>query len=132
MLAARSQGISPEHETAHEDGDTDVASGLAPLSEAEFMELLVELCVCFAPRRFALGEVYGDYDDGRVVAWGVAFEDRAVLHNEDGRRIGVFPSAERALARLSYCGNLRLVWIDPDPDSEVEEEEERREQTREG
>jgi hypothetical protein len=121
MPTATSSDTSAEYETAQEDGDTAVASRLAPLSEAEFMELLVELCADFAPRRFALGEVYGDYDDGRVFAWGLAFEKQAVLCSDDGWPIGVFPSAERALTRLSRRGNLRLVWIDrgPDPDGEV-------------
>lgn len=115
MLATGSWDTSAEHETTPEDAEKDVASALAPLSETEFMDLLGELCIDFAPRRFALGEVYGDYDDGRVFAWGVAFEDRAVLHSEDGQRIGVFPCAERALAQLSRGLNLRLVWIDPEP-----------------
>lgn len=122
MLATGSRDTSAEHETTHEDAEKDVASALAPLSETEFMDLLGELCVAFAPRRFALGEVYGDYDDGRVFAWGVAFEDRAVLCSDDGQRIGVFPSAERALARLSRRGRLRLVWIDPSAVGEDEEE----------
>lgn len=115
------RSTSAEYETAQEDCDTVAASGLPPLGEAEFMELLDELCVNFAPRRFALGEIFGDYDDGRVLAWGMAFEDRALLCSDDGRPIGVFPSAERALTRLSGSVNLRLVWIDPDSDAEAEE-----------
>lgn len=107
------------HSSAQAAGGVAASSALPPLNEAEFMELLGELCVDFAPRRFALGEVYSDYDDGRVLAWGMALEGRAVLHSDDGRPIGVFPSAERALARLSRGLNLRLVWIDPDPDGTV-------------
>jgi hypothetical protein len=120
MPTATSRDTSAGYESVEEDGDVVATSGLAPLSEVEFMDLLGELCSDFAPRRFALGEVHGDYDDGRVFAWGTAFEDRAVLCSDDGRPFGVFPSAERALARLSRHVNLRLVWVDPGPDPDDE------------
>lgn len=126
MMVETFQDAVEERDPARAECDAVAASVLPPLSEAEFMELLVELCVGFAPRRFALGEVYGDYDDGQVLAWGMTFGDRAVLCSDDGRPIGVFPSAERALARLSGRANLRLVWIDPETEDEVcarEEEE---------
>lgn len=122
MPTVTSHDTSAECEALREDGDNTAAGGLAPLSEAEFMGLLGELCAAFAPRRFALSEVYGDFEDGRVFAWGLAFEDWTLLCSDDGQLLGVFPSAERALDRLSRRVNLRLVWIDPYADGEDEEE----------
>jgi hypothetical protein len=45
--------------------------------EEEFAAGLEELVADFAPRLFALVEETGERVDGRIVAWGMAFDDRA-------------------------------------------------------
>jgi hypothetical protein len=79
----------------------------------EFHQLMVELATDYAPRRFAVCEEYGDRVDGRVYAWGVAFEERVWLSADDRSLTGSFVNAENAMRVLRRTGRrLRLIWID--------------------
>ena len=89
----------------------------------EFHQLMAELATDYAPRRFAICEEYGDRLDGRVFAWGIAFEDHAWLCADDATFTGRFSEAENAVRIFSRTGrHLHLLWIDdpsaayaPDP-----------------
>lgn len=45
--------------------------------EAEFAQEIAELVAAEAPRLFAVVQEYGERVDGRIAAWGLAFEDHA-------------------------------------------------------
>lgn len=45
--------------------------------EEEFARLMSEMVAAEAPRLFALVQEYGDRVDGRIAAWGMAFDDGA-------------------------------------------------------
>ncbi|MDG4814584.1 hypothetical protein O7628_03540 [Micromonospora sp. WMMD956] len=82
----------------------------------EFHRMLVELVEEFAPRRFAICEEHGDRIDGEVVAWGMAFDECALLRCDDQSATGHFTSAESALRLFARTGRrLRLIWIDAAP-----------------
>jgi hypothetical protein len=106
--------------TDHTDGDGS-EHDLAPLgseeefTEEEFAALLSEIVAEDKPRLFSLCEEYGDRVDGRVLAWGMAFADRANVVGVDGRMSGTFQSPESALRLLSRRRKLRLLWCDSQP-----------------
>lgn len=94
MPVGTARGVRSESDAGHADGGAGGAT-LALGTEAEFMKLLVDLSVTFAPRRFALCEVYGERADGWVFGWGMTFgSGSAMLYRDDGRPLGSFASAE--------------------------------------
>ncbi|MGH3933237.1 MAG: hypothetical protein ACRDTF_25050 [Pseudonocardiaceae bacterium] len=104
----RSADQPPHRASSEEDAD------LAPLgTEEEFAAELADLVASQRPRLFSLCAEYGDRADGWVVAWGLAFEDRAELIGTDGETRATCQSAESALRMLSRRRRLRLLWCDP-------------------
>lgn len=89
-------------------------AALAPLcGEAEFAELIDELVAEEAPRLFAVVQEYGERADGRIAAWGIAFEDYAEVLGVD-RRIHVhLPAPEHAVRTFSRRPHItaRVVWV---------------------
>ncbi len=110
-------------------GHTDCAPAevdpatLAPLcDEAEFTELINELVADEAPRLFAVVQEYGKRVDGRIAAWGIAFEDHATVVGVDHRVRLHLRSPERATRAFSRRPHItaHLVWVNADaaiPDS---------------
>jgi hypothetical protein len=80
--------------------------------ETALMAELKELCVEFAPRRFALCEVWADDDDAGIFGWGMAFDDKALLYLPQARVLCTTNSPQRALGRYARGADRRLVWID--------------------
>lgn len=81
--------------------------------EEEFARLMSEMVAAEAPRLFALVQEYGDRADGRIAAWGMAFEDGAeVVGTSPGTHLSV-RSAEMALRWFRRGGRVqtRLVWL---------------------
>lgn len=107
----------PHQASADDDADLaplDDVDDLAPLgTEEEFAAELADLVAGERPRLFALCEEIGDRVDGWVVAWGLAFEDRAEVIGTDDRGRASCESAETALRMLGRRRRLRLVWCDP-------------------
>ncbi|MGH2886650.1 MAG: hypothetical protein ACRDPA_28825, partial [Solirubrobacteraceae bacterium] len=103
--------VQPDHAPAQVDPDT-----LTPLyGEAEFAELIAELVAEEAPRLFAVVQEYGERVDGRIAAWGMAFENGAEVIGVD-RGIHVsMQSPERAVRGFTCRPHImaRLVWVDP-------------------
>lgn len=64
---------------------------------------------------FALVEEAGERLDGRVVAWGMEFDDHAELVGSGGAIRGSFSCADSARQVLSYSrrGTMHLVWCHP-------------------
>ncbi|MGH3924912.1 MAG: hypothetical protein ACRDTT_18965, partial [Pseudonocardiaceae bacterium] len=83
---------------------------LEPLcSEEEFAQEVRELVADEAPQVFALVEEYGERVDGRIVAWGMAFDDRAEVVSVNGGLHMSLASPERAHRAFSRRRKIRLV-----------------------
>jgi hypothetical protein len=93
----------------------DVA-GQPPLcDEEEFTAILDGIVADFAPRQFAIAVVYGERFDGEIVAWGMCFEEGAVIASTDRRHLMRVPSPEHALKRFRFGNHItpRIVWLNP-------------------
>lgn len=69
-----------------------------------------------APRLFAVIQEYGERADGRIAAWGMAFEDHAaVVSVNGGTQLGL-KAPESALRLFAFGKHIstRLVWFNPD------------------
>ncbi len=88
---------------------------LEPLdSEEEFAEEVRGLVADEAPQVFALVEEYGERVDGRIVAWGMTFDDHVEVVSATGGLHMSLPSPERAHRAFSRRRRkLRLVWTNP-------------------
>ncbi|HEU0089214.1 MAG TPA: hypothetical protein VFQ77_16475 [Pseudonocardiaceae bacterium] len=102
-------------------------SRLAPLGdEPEFAAILESAVADEAPRLFAIIQVYGERVDGRIAAWGMAFDDYAevvsVAHGMQGSL-----RAPQDAVRLFNLGShirARLVWFNPDAVTPPEDDDE--------
>ena len=72
-----------------------------------------ELAFSEAPALFAVMQEYGDRVDGRVAAWGMAFEDHAEIVSVEGHRRMNVVSLKRAVKRFAQKPDIsaRLVWM---------------------
>ncbi|MFE2498044.1 hypothetical protein [Streptomyces scopuliridis] len=88
-------------------------TGMQPLcGREEFTSLLRDIVADTAPRLFAVVQEYGDRVDGRVAAWGMAFEDHAEVISVEGHRRTRTASHEQALRayRLGTRVVPQLMW----------------------
>lgn len=102
-------------------------TGLPPMCDQdEFANIMEGIVADFAPRLFAIVQEYGTRVDGRVAAWGMAFEDHAEVYGVDGQvRMGL--AAPESAVSLFHFGNhirARLVWFDADAKTGTDELEE--------
>lgn len=89
---------------------------MLPLCGPKEFDALVEGMVNdFAPRMFAIVQEYGERVDGRIVAWGMAFEDHAQVVDTSGSMHMATRSADDALRGFARGRNVtpRLVWVNP-------------------
>jgi hypothetical protein len=101
--------------------------GLTPLGdEPEFAAILESTVADEAPRLFAIIQEYGERVDGRIAAWGMAFDDHAeVVSVAHGMRASL-RRPEDAL-RLFHLGShirARLVWFNPDAATPPDDDDE--------
>lgn len=90
------------------------ATDLQPLCDEErFAELVQRMVAYSAPRLFALVEEYGERADGRVAAWGMAFEDRVYAISADGTERFSMQSVDDVVYLFSLGAKIRLVWATP-------------------
>lgn len=84
--------------------------------EAEFAELVTAMVNEAAPRLFAVVQELGERVDGRIAAWGMAFEDRADVVCDGATLLGV-RSPECACRLLGRDPDVtaRLVWVESPP-----------------
>ena len=47
---------------------------------------------------------------------GVAYPDHIVFHLPDVKLNGTMRSVEKLLAELRPLGDVRLIWVDPEPE----------------
>lgn len=108
---------TPDDTPAVEAPPCDEPRWEGPLcSEPEFAALLKTLVANFAPRLFALIEEEGEREDGVLVAWGMAFEDRVEVVRGDGVEkviTGSFASVDHVNRLYSLRKKMHLVWYDP-------------------
>jgi hypothetical protein len=77
-----------------------------------FDHLVNQLVTEIAPRLFAVVQEYGDHEDGRVAAWGLAFDDRVEVIGAEGSPRMSLRAPESALR--FYRGDritVRLKWL---------------------
>lgn len=105
-------GGPPGNRHAHGHAHTRPAE---PGSIAELDELIEEMVSDEAPRLFAVVQVHSARVDGRVAAWGMAFEDHAEILGVDADTWISVVSPERAVRRFGRDPGVsaRLVWVDP-------------------
>ncbi|MBV9142333.1 MAG: hypothetical protein JO115_15715 [Pseudonocardiales bacterium] len=97
--------------------------GNEPLcDEAEFAQELAELVADNAPRLFAVVQEYGERVDGRIAAWGLAFEDYADVIGLDHNVYVGLRSPERAVRIFSHHPHItaHVVWVDPEARTQPE------------
>lgn len=101
---------------------------MPPLTEQECVDLVTEIAVDYAPRRFALGAVTPDFQSGGIFAWGIEFGDEVAVAPLGGSSVSRMSSAERAQRIYSKLGDVRLIWIDdapePEPDDDADDADE--------
>jgi hypothetical protein len=80
--------------------------------EEEFAELVAEMVRDEAPRLFAVVQEIGEREDGRIAAWGMAFDDHTAVMRDRGSWLSV-SSPDRARCMLSRAPDVtaRLVWV---------------------
>lgn len=94
-------------------GKTASPNGLRPLcDEPAFAALLAEMVSDEAPRVFALVEEAGVRADGRIVAWGMAFQDHVEAVSVNGHTRCSFSTMERVRRLFGAGRTVRLVWPD--------------------
>ncbi|HYS38520.1 MAG TPA: hypothetical protein VEO01_23120 [Pseudonocardiaceae bacterium] len=78
--------------------------------EAAVREMVEE----FAPRRFAVFQDLGNRVDGRVAAWGMAFEDHVDIIDADGSCWTSMSTPEAALRGYARPPEVdaRVIWVD--------------------
>jgi hypothetical protein len=110
------------HDELDETSGEDIST-LTPLcGEAEFNQMVADE----APRLFAVVQEYGERVDGRIAAWGMAFEDHTEVVSVDNGTSITLRSPERAARGFSRRPNItaRVVWVNPDaatPPEEIDE-----------
>ena len=83
-------------------------------NEEEFGKLLAEMVADQAPRMFAVVQEYGERIDGRIAAWGMAFDEHAAVVDVRGNVFISTESAEASLRRFELGREItpRVVWVE--------------------
>ncbi|TVT21725.1 hypothetical protein FNH06_16105 [Amycolatopsis acidiphila] len=92
--------------------------------EPGFAAILENMVADEAPRLFAIVQEYGERVDGRIAAWGIAFDDghaEIVARGVQGR----LRAPEDALRFFNLGSHIRarLVWFNPDAATPPEDDE---------
>lgn len=100
------------HESSADRGrDVEPQGAEEPLcSEEEFAEEVRGLVADEAPQLFALVQEYGKRVDGRIAAWGMAFDDRVEVISVNGTLRMTLDSMDGVQRRFSQRRKIRLVW----------------------
>jgi hypothetical protein len=82
--------------------------------EEEFTNLLAEMVADQAPRVFAVVQELGERLDGRIAAWGMAFDEHAAVVDVRGNIFISTESAEASLRRFQVGREItpRLIWVE--------------------
>ncbi|WP_245533542.1 hypothetical protein [Actinoalloteichus spitiensis] len=117
----------PERTHAHPlDAFVPNPAELSPMcEEPEFAAILEEMVADEAPRLFAVVQEYGERVDGRIVAWGMAFPDRAEIVSVERTSRMSLRAPEDVLRMFNLGSHIRarLVWLNPDATAPAKEDE---------
>ena len=118
MLVTGEPGSSGEapQEGHHLDFLVNDPTGMPPMcDEALFADVLENLVADEAPKVFAIVQEYGVRVDGRIAAWGMAFEDHAELVTVESGTRASLQKPENALRMFTFGTHIqaRLVWVNP-------------------
>lgn len=85
-------------------------------TEETFDEEVRSLVNDSAPRLFAVVQVYGQEEDGRVAAWGMALDGHTEIVGVEGHVRVTTRSPERGVRRFERPPHIsaRLVWVGED------------------
>lgn len=86
---------------------------MEPLGDAQtFAALLAEMVADQAPRVFAVVQEYGDRLDGRIAAWGMAFDESVAVFGTSGTMFVSPRSPEDMTDRFRGGADVtpRVVW----------------------
>ena len=117
---------APEQDRCVWDALVPDPSGREPLGdELQFAEILDGMVADFAPRVFAVVQVYGERVDARIAAWGMACEDHVEVFGVDGWMPMTMQAPEDALPGFSWGRHIttRVVWVNPAAATPAEHDE---------
>jgi hypothetical protein len=100
-------------------------SGMTPLcDEPEFAAIAESMVADEAPRLFAIVQEYGKRVDGRIAAWGMAFDGHAeIISVERTQRMSArAPEDALRLFNLGSGIRARIVWFNPDAATPAEDD----------
>jgi hypothetical protein len=135
MLARDDRAVSPtaDHDLLNDEAGArdeldeleDPATRPPMGSREEFTAIVDTIVADTAPRVFAIVHEYGDRVDGRIVGWGMAFENRAEVVDVDGGMTMSLQTPHNALFYFGYDKHCtpRLVWVNPAAASPTEDSE---------
>jgi hypothetical protein len=88
----------------------------ALFSEETYEQAVRGLVDEFAPRRFAIFQDLGEQFDGRVAAWGMAFDERFEIVDAQSSSWMSLASPDAALRQYGRQPGVtsRIIWLDPE------------------
>lgn len=89
-----------------------MAESPAPLPD--FEKRLNTLVHDYAPRLFAVTQLYGDQQDARIAAWGHAFADHYEVTSTDGASRQRLNTETAVLRHYTWGDTItaRIIWVD--------------------
>ncbi|MFY1637314.1 hypothetical protein ACN27F_29270 [Solwaraspora sp. WMMB335] len=75
--------------------------------------MMTHLALEQVPARFAICAETDGSEDGRVLGWGLAFDDEAVVVPTNGGLPNPCSGVTGALRLYGMVHAVRLVWVDP-------------------
>ncbi|MGH3869095.1 MAG: hypothetical protein ACRDQ4_23875 [Pseudonocardiaceae bacterium] len=111
------QTANSYHDECAETLEESIWPNAAPLcDQAEFNQMVDELVADEAPRLFAVVQVYRERVDGRIAAWGMAFDEHADIVSVDNGSSVRLSSPERAAHGFNRYPDIiaRVMWVNPD------------------
>lgn len=117
MTETPAQTADSCHDEGAETLEESTWPSAAPLcDQAEFNQMVAEMVADEAPRLFAVVQVYRERVDGRIAAWGMAFDEHADIVSVDNGTSVRLSSPERAAYGFNHRPDIiaRVMWVNPD------------------
>jgi hypothetical protein len=122
-LLCNGVGMTPEEDAAALEIELDSNGRLVPITREKAAAVLRHWARSDAPSRFAVFEILPDEEgpgfDGRIIAWGLGYEDHIEVQSVEPGMGGRFRSTS-SMAFL-FGQSIEVLWIDPEPVSAEDE-----------
>lgn len=109
--------MTPEDDAAALEIELDKDGRLVPVTREKAAAVLRHGARSDPPSRFAVFEILPDEDgpgfDGRIIAWGLGYDDHIEVQSIEPGMSGRFQSTSSMT--FLFGQNLEVVWIDPEP-----------------